>query len=228
MVLAMAMKRAVQVGHIARSPVDLVAPPPRDSEGQRRSLSPVEVARFLRAARSSPIYPHVAVALAGGLRRGEVLGLDWSSVDLDRGTIHVTQQYSRGVAGFELKAGTKSGRSRTVALPSIALEALRAMPGRDGLVFLNGQGRPLDPRELVRGYKSILKAASLPDLPFHTLRHSTATLAHMAGVSTREVQAALGHRSITTTEVYSHVLPGMAAESAAKLDALLRRLEGAA
>lgn len=91
------------------------------------------------------------------------------------------------------------------------------------LIFLSTVGTPLDPRRLRLVFKDLLKKAGLPDIRFHDLRHTAATLMLQQGVHPKVVQERLGHSSISMTlDVYSHVLPSLQEDVAEKLDALLQ------
>jgi integrase len=89
-------------------------------------------------------------------------------------------------------------------------------------VFTSGIGTPLEPRNLFRAFKALLCKASLPDIRFHDLRHSAASLLLAQGVPMRAVMELLGHSSISTTaDIYSHVMPAMMRDVAEKIDAIL-------
>jgi integrase len=90
------------------------------------------------------------------------------------------------------------------------------------LIFSSTVGTPLDLRNVVREYKDILKQAGLPNLRFHDLRHTAATLMLQQGVHPKVVQERLGHSQISLTlDTYSHVLPSMQEDAAQKLDDLV-------
>jgi integrase len=131
----------------------------------------------------------------------------------------------------------KSARSRrTIALPSVAVAALRAHRVRQletrmsagsrwrdvGFVFTSSIGTPLDPRHVTREFKTLLKTAGLPNIRLHDLRHSCATLLLAQGVNPRVVMETLGHSQISLTlNTYTHVLPQLQREAASKIDAIL-------
>ena len=93
-----------------------------------------------------------------------------------------------------------------------------------GLVFATPLGSPLDARNMTREYKALLQAAELPNIRFHDLRHAAATLLLAQGVDPRTIMECLGHSQISLTlNTYSHVLPALQADAAAKLDAILSR-----
>lgn len=131
----------------------------------------------------------------------------------------------------------KSSRSRrTIALPAVAVAALRSHRVRQlearlaagrhwhdgGFVFTSAVGTPLEPRNVTRQFKALLTAAKLPDMRLHDLRHSCATLLLAQGVNPRVVMETLGHSQISLTlNTYSHVLPALQHDAAAKMNAAL-------
>jgi integrase len=133
----------------------------------------------------------------------------------------------------------KSTRSRrTIALPSIVVRALnrhrvRQLESRlaagqkwkeGGFVFTSPIGTPLDPRNVTRAFKQVLADADLPLIRVHDLRHSCATLLLAQGVSPRVVMETLGHSQVSLTlNTYSHVLPALQEDAAAKMDAILTK-----
>ena len=132
----------------------------------------------------------------------------------------------------------KSDRSRrTIALPAVAITALRSHRVRQlearlaagrhwqdrGFVFTSSIGTPFEPRNVTRQFKALLTAAKLPDMRLHDLRHSCATLLLAQGVNPRVVMETLGHSQVSLTlNTYSHVLPALQQDAAAKMDAILR------
>ena len=124
----------------------------------------------------------------------------------------------------------------TIALPTVALFALKTHRVRQleerlvaggswrehGLAFTSRIGTPLEPRNVTREFKNVLRRAGLPAVRFHDLRHTAATLLLVQGVSPRTVMETLGHSQVAITlETYSHVLPELRREAAAKMDAIL-------
>jgi len=131
----------------------------------------------------------------------------------------------------------KSARSRrTIALPAVAITALRSHRTRQlearlaagrhwqdrGFVLTSAVGTPLEPRNVTRQFKALLAAAKLPDMRLHDLRHSCATLLLAQGVNPRVVMETLGHSQVSLTlNTYSHVLPALQRDAAARLNAVL-------
>ncbi|HLI27937.1 MAG TPA: site-specific integrase, partial [Chloroflexota bacterium] len=178
-----------------------------------------------------------AVALGLGLRQGELLGLQWADVDLARGRLAVRRQLQR-VGGQLVLTEPKSARARrTLELPAFVCEALRQHRARQaaerlragatwaehGLVFCSTVGTPLEPRNVVRHYHALLQRAGLPRRPFHTLRHTAASLLLAHGADLRVVQQVLGHAQVAlTANLYTHVSPTLLADAAQRLDAVFR------
>jgi len=161
----------------------------------------------------------VLVALRTGLRRGELLGLQWEDVDLDRSRIVVSRNFVLG------KIGTpKSGKSREVALGHEVREALRtyrdAHGGREatGPVFCGPDGKTMSVHVARRGLKRITRAAGLRSVAWHTMRHTFASHLVMRGVPLRVVQELLGHSTILMTMRYAHLAPEATQDAVRLLD----------
>jgi integrase len=172
------------------------------------------------------------VAALTGARQGEILGLQWSDVDFARGTLTIRRQLQRSKRLKEPKADSRrtldlTATERTVLGEHRARQReLRDAVGpawedRD-LIFCTDLGRPLGYRVVFREYKKFLRRAGLPDISFHDLRHSNATILAAAGVPLKVIQERLGHADIKTTlEFYEHVTPAMGKDAARKLEDLL-------
>jgi integrase len=220
-----ALSQAVADGLIPRNAADVKAPRPAPDE--MRPLSEAEARTLLDAAREAgdrfeALY---VLAITTGLRRGELLGLRWDDADLDRGTLRVgralVREGGRHVVG---ETKTRRGRRRVNLTPRTvaALKAhrkkqlehrvrLAALYEDYGLIFSSEKGTPVSPENLVkRSYKPLLKRAGLPEIRFHDLRHTCATLLLGRGVHPKIVQELLGHATIAMTlDTYSHYLPSM-------------------
>ncbi|MGO9207206.1 MAG: site-specific integrase, partial [Candidatus Limnocylindrales bacterium] len=193
---------------------------------------------FLRAIRADRLEALYLVALGVGLRQGEILGLSWSDLDLEAGTLTVRHALQR-VGGHLILVEPKSATShRTVALPMLVLEALEAHQARQlveqqaagarwhadprDLVFRTTIGTPLDGITVTRRFQALLRSAGLPHQRFHDLHHACASLLLTQGVAPRVVMETLGHSQIgLTMNTYSHVVPALGRDAAARMDALL-------
>jgi len=184
-------------------------------------LSPTEMIAVLANLEHHPLYPIVALALGTGMRRGELLGLQWGDVDLDGATARVERSLEETSTGVRYKSPkTKSGR-RVISLPPSAVEALRAHRrqqlelrvalghGRvetETPVFCTAGERPLSPNNLSRDWHRVVVARGLPKVMFHVLRHSHASALIASGMDVVSVSKRLGHGSpAITLTVYAHL-----------------------
>jgi len=192
-------------------------------------LDLADIGKFLKAAQNDRLHALYVLAIATGLRQGELLGLHWDDIDMQGAASSVRRQLSEDAGVLELtEPKTDKGRRR-VDLPQFAVEALRAhhermlAEGHSGpWLFCDSAGNPLRKSNLLRrSFFPLLLQAKVPRVRFHDLRHSAATLLLSQGVHPKIVQERLGHSQISLTlDTYSHVLPSMQREAAAKLDKL--------
>ncbi|MFI6102745.1 tyrosine-type recombinase/integrase [Streptomyces sp. NPDC051310] len=235
-VLRTALTAACREELVSRNVATLVEPPTVAA----RELSPWsldETLDFLAAARKDPLYAAFVLAIALGFRRGEVVGLRWENVDLDKREIRVRTQRQR-VAG-EVYEDDPKGRRRkqTLPLPAICVAPLRwqrlkQAAAREragekwtetGYVFTTRTGKPIEPRNLYRSFTRVAKNAGLRVVRLHDARHGTATLLTAAGVPPRVVMEILGHSQIAVTmNVYTHVVQDTQREAVGHVDRLLR------
>jgi len=234
-VLREALRHAVKWQLLARNPADAVEPP-RAQPREIPALDEQEVAALLAAAEGTRLATPVLLAVATGLRRGELLGVRWQDVDLNRGTLAVRQSLEQTKNGLSFKEPkTRRGR-RVVTLPPVAAEALRRHKTEQakarlllgpayqdhGLVFRRANGRPIDPAEFSNAFTALVAKSGVRRVSLHSLRHTNATLLLRANVHPKVVSERLGHATVgITLDTYSHVLPNMQEEAAYKLDALL-------
>lgn len=229
--LATAERRRL-IGH---NPCRQVELPP-----ERTPLRPVydtdQLRRFLDSVQADRLAALWRLYGVTGLRRGEALALRWEDVDLDAGTVRIEQ--SLGVVDGRLAWGPpKSDRGRrTVVLDAGTVAALRSHRARQskerlalgsgyedqGLVFAREDGAPLHPEWITKRFHALTKAAGLPAIHLHDLRHSAASLALTAGVPMKVVSENLGHSTMAVTaNVYSHVTTDLARDAAARVAAAL-------
>lgn len=239
-ILRQALGQAVKWSILARNPADAVDPPKVERQ-KMRALDATESAVLFAHFRPTRVFIPVVLGVMCGLRRGEVTALRWRSVDWTTGHLEIVESTEQTRKGTRSKE-TKSGRSRRVALPSFALEELRAHRLRqaeellklgvrataDDHVYAQADGSPVQPNSLTHEFTRILaRSTGLPRIRFHDLRHSHATQMLAGGVHPKIAQERLGHSSIAITlDLYSHVLPGMQEDAAAKVDAALRAAIG--
>jgi integrase len=170
------------------------------------------------------------LALHQGLREGELIGLRWRDTDLDGGTVRVTGTYDP--IGRKRTDPKSESSKRTITLTPEAVERLRehrdeqshgGRQGSDGLVFTSRQGTALFATTIRRHWRQTLDALDLPQIRFHDLRHSCATILLDAGESLERVSKLLGHSSIRiTADVYAYVSPEATKSSADIMSKALR------
>ncbi|MEU2244046.1 site-specific integrase [Streptomyces sp. NPDC018338] len=236
-VLRTALTAACREELVTRNVATLVEPPTvADRDLDPWSLE--ETLDFLTAARKDPLYAAFVLAIALGFRRGEIVGLRWENVDLDKREIRVRTQRQR--VGGEVYEDDPKGRRRkqTLPLPGICVTPLRWQRMRQasmreqagekweetGYVFTTRTGKPIEPRNLYRSFTRVAKNAGLRVIRLHDARHGTATLLTAAGVPPRVVMEILGHSQIAVTmNVYAHVVQDTQREAISHMDRLLRR-----
>jgi integrase len=227
-VLRTALTRAVRHGLVPRNAAALAAAPhvPRT---EVRALSPEQVRRLMAALEDHPRRALFVLAIATGLRSGELRGLQWSDIDLEAGTLTVRRSLQRVDGAFrDLEPKTRGSR-RTIALPPVAVDALRRhrllqaeSPLVSTYLFSTVDGLALHGATIWRELQAVLAAAGLPSMPVHALRHTAATLLLAQGVHPRVVMDMLGHSTIALTmNTYSHVLPELRREAADEMERLI-------
>ena len=238
-ILADALRHAERRGLVARNAGALAVMPRTKPPAERRSLTPDEARALLQAAKGERLEAMVVVGLTVGLRPGELTGLLAADIDLDARppTITVSGAMKRGPDG-RVKRGqvkrSKDGR-RTIALPPIAVEALKAHHKRQleerlaagsewiegGLVFPSQVGTPLDPSRVRRTFTRIAKRAGITDATFpYLLRHTAVSLLLDSGASIEEVADLLGDDPRTLYRHYRHKVRPVA-DAATRMEALL-------
>jgi len=201
-----------------------------------RPLDTDEVRRLLEVAHGDSLEALYVLAVTTGMRRGELLGLKWSDVDLENGRLSIRRALTRTDNGkyVALTEPKTRGSRRTVKLTQRAVEALRSHLERQlaeievagdlyrdhGLVFTTEAGTPINPSNLrQRSFAPLLNKAGLPHIRFHDLRHTCATLLLSKGVHPKFVQELLGHATVAITlDTYSHVMPGMGDHTAMAME----------
>lgn len=238
-----ALKDAVRTHRTSRNVAE-TAEPPKGETKEARTWTAAELRKFLEHVGDDALYPAFVVAATTGMRRGEVLGLRWQDVhlddDKDAGRIEVRQTLI--APGYKLtfsKPKTKRGE-RSLALDPTTVKALKdhrakqldemvnnGFPAAE-LVFVLPDGSPVHPDLFSAAFGRHAKAAKLPTIRLHDLRHSHATLALQAGVHPKIVSERLGHSSVAfTLDRYSHAIPALEETAAALVASLVFETETA-
>jgi integrase len=229
-----AFDQAVRWGLASRNVTDMLDAP-RRATPETRTWNAEQVAAVLVEAEKTDLAALWRLALLTGMRRGEILGLKWEDVDLDRGGVSVRRTLSRGKGGtWELGTPKTAAGRRSIALPPSVVAALKRHRIHQlerrvelgplwkdlGFVFTNTTGGPLAVNVLDGRFRSLIKAAGVPRIRFHDLRHTCATLMLANGEHPKVVAERLGHSDVgITLNRYSHVSPDMQRAAADRLDA---------
>lgn len=231
-----ALDQAVRWHMVPRNVCEAVSAP-RPSSEEMQTLSPDQVRALLDTARGDRLEALYTVAVTAGLRQGEILALRWDDVDLEAATVSVRRTLTKNGTAL-LTGDTKTGKSRrTISLTDAAVTALHEHLQRQmeemerlgdlytdhGLVFTTEAGTLINPTNLrKRSFAKLLQRANLPQIRFHDLRHTCATLLFSKGVHPKNVQELLGHANVAITlDTYSHVIPGMGDQTARAMEEVL-------
>jgi len=223
-----ALSDAVKWQKIPRNVADSATPPRRQSK-KPKTWTASELRTFLEHVEGGRLYAAYLLAASTGLRRGELLGLRWRDVDMEAGSLAVVQTLLQVNNKLDFGTPKTEKGSRNVWLDTHTVAALRSHRRTqvaerlawgpeyqdNDLVFAREDGTPIHPDGFGRTFARHAKAAALPTIRLHDLRHTHATLALQAGIPAKVVSERLGHASISITlDIYSHVLPGMQEEAA--------------
>jgi integrase len=234
--LSQALNHAVRLEVLIKNPAKQVKPP-RPTSQEIKILSKQEIAALLAAAKGTYLYMPVLVAVTTGIRRGELLGLRWSDVDLKAGRLTVNQAMQRTKGELEFKSPKTKTSRRTITLPAMTVEALQAHYkaqledrmklglGRDphGLVFTRADGKPSDPDSLSKAFERLVIKGKVTPITLHGLRHTHISHLLMDGVHMKVVSERAGHANVNITlNTYAAYIPNMQADAAVRVNAWLR------
>ena len=234
------LKTAVQWQVIPSNPCDRVKPPKVERK-EAVSLDEKQAAELIKCLQSEPIKYRAAIMLAlqTGMRRGELCALNWSDLDLKSGTITVNKSilYSSDKGIFEDSTKTKSS-NRIISVPDSMIKLLKTYQAEQlkqrlalgdqwidsGKIFTSENGGVINPESLSGWFKNFVRRYNLPDIHFHNLRHTAATLLIANGVDVATVSKRLGHADKTTTlNIYTHAIKSADRAAADKLEDILTR-----
>jgi integrase len=173
--LSQALAHAVKTGVLFKNPAEQVKPP-RPTSREIAILTKPEVATLLRAAEPTWLYLPVLVAVTTGMRRGELLGLRWSDIDLKTARLTVNQSLERVKGKTVFKSPKTTTSRRTITLPALTIEALKEYRaaqaaerlrlglGKPALVFSHGDGSPMDPDSITKAFDRLIKPQASDEL----------------------------------------------------------------
>ena len=224
-VLRTALGDAERKGLVSRNVARFMDPPCHGDAPEQRCRDDAQLRAFLNVAAEHRLGPALWLTAMTGMRRGEVLGLRWSDIDLEAERLSV--QRSVTCTGYQVHTTPTKTRTsrRPVDLDQRTVGVLtewRAVQAAElsgdtgaGVVFTRANGQPVHPHVLSQTFERVQANAGLPRIRLHDLRHTHATLLLKAGVPLKVVSERLGHSSPAfTMAVYQHVLPGMQRDAA--------------
>lgn len=242
-VLHKALSQAVKLGFLRANPCDACTLP-RVVNKPMKPLDSPDMAAFLKVIEGHKLETLFKVDIFTGMRRGEILGLQWSCVDFDRGVIVIDKQLQRerkknGKWSF---GSLKNDKARIITPAPFVMQALRDQKRRQaadrlrvgvlwdegefpGLVFTTETGAHLDGTTIWRHFKKAVQKIGVPETRFHDLRHTYAVSSLRAGDDVKTVQENLGHHTAAfTLDQYGHVTETMKQASAARMEAFIQGL----
>lgn len=233
-VIGLALAKAVAWRYINRDPSRDASPPALDHR-EMQVLDSQQARQLLEAAKDDRMYALYLMALSTGMRLSELTGLQWQDIDFDKRRVSVVRTVAHAPQLIVDAPKTKGSR-RTLNVSGSVIDALndrRRLALAEGLaacpwVFPSRSGNPFRRANLHRhSFKPLLRAAGLPDIRFHDMRHTCASLLLQQGVSVKVVQELLGHANIgITLGTYGHVMPGMHQEATDRMESLLSGATG--
>lgn len=224
-VLKMALSQAVDWGLTSRNAAERVKPP-KAVKREMQVWTPEQVQRFLKAAEGHRYYALFYTAIATGMRRGELMALEWADVDVDRAQLTVSRSVVYVQGSLHMSEPKTAAGKRVVALSPDVLAVLkdhRAEFGQGSLVFPSRAGNWLNPSNLARKFEELCQVADVPRIRFHDLRHTSASLLIRNNVPVKVVSDRLGHAdSSFTLRTYVHVFEDQRRAAALSMGEMLR------
>ena len=223
-----ALEKAVVEGLIKVNPAIGCKIPPKKAK-EMQVLCKDELTKFLAEAKEADLYELFLLELGTGMRRGEIMGLQWEDLNFKTGELHIVRQACSVKGQLEISVLKTKSSIRTIVLPPSLVEVLRKYKERvDSKWMFPSPVRPElphTPNSVGERLTTLLKRAGCKRVRFHDLRHTFATLALENGMDIKTLSAMIGHVSAETTlNIYSHITDTMQQQAAARID---REIAGA-
>lgn len=214
-----ALEQAVKWQLVIRNVADCVEPP-KPKKYEAKFLDEKQSMQLQEISKDTYLYIPILIAIYTGMRRGEILGLMWQDIDLEKGILKIVRSLNSTKNGLELSNPKTNKSIRSIAIPQIVVKELKrhkilqkenklkfgSSYQDSGMVCTLEDGTMINPKNLSRDFHRILENNNLPVVRFHDLRHSHASLLVKLGVQPKVISERLGHSNISITmDLYSHV-----------------------
>jgi len=227
MVLHGCLDQAVREGLLTKNPTNDCKIPKLEKK-EMKVIPPEQVGAYLKEAENHGVLPMFYLELTSGLRRGELLALLWTDLDIQNRTISVSRQVNAFKGELKVSRPKTENSIRTIVIPQktvdLLIEEHEKHPNNPYMFPSPVTGGMYHPDAVGRIHKKILKRAGIQDIRFHDLRHTFATLAINSGADIKTLSGMLGHYSAGfTLDTYTHATRKMQMEAADKLGAFVEQ-----
>ncbi len=217
-----ALEKAITEQLITKNP-SLGCKLPPEKAREMQILSPSELGRFLARTKEEGYYEMFLLELSTGMRRGEILGLKWSDLNLTNGSLRIARQVVAAGSKTVVQPPKTKTSIRAIILPPYMVEILAEMKKQRTCEWIFPSpikdGEPRNPSAVYHRFKLILERSGCKNVRFHDLRHTFATMALENGMDVKTLSDMIGHVSAETTlNIYSHITDTMRAQAAAKIE----------
>jgi len=231
-----ALEKAVKWQIVAKNVADSVESPKAD-KFEAKFLNEAQTNLLIERAKNTEIYIPVIIGIYTGMRRGEILGLSWDNINLDKGFIKVVQALYATTQGLQFLSPKTKSSIRTIAIPDSLIKILKRhrinqlenmlklgeIYEKNNMVCTYNDGKLFNPKRFSHKFNELLSKNKLPLIRFHDLRHSHASLLVKLGIKPKAISARLGHSNISITmDLYSHLYEDTDKEVANMFDTLIK------
>ena len=217
-----ALEKAIVEGLITRNP-SLGCKLPSKKGREMQVLTHAEIGRFLARAKEEGYYEMFLLELSTGMRRGEIIGLKWSDLNLTDGSLRIVREVVPAGGKVVIQPPKTKNSKRTIVLPPYMVAILAEMKKSKTCEWIFPspvkEGEPRNPTAVHHRFKLILERSGCKDIRFHDLRHTFATMALENGMDIKTLSTMIGHiSSETTLNIYSHITDTMQQQAAVRID----------